>query len=176
MKKTSFRNSHPRERNPPIREPRPSGLTHNDIRLKASHYCSKVREIEISSLKRDYLALSAICRLDSEIPSGNLEELLESLSLPPDFRKVVDHLGTCSSKMRRIARRCIFMWGSFDSREYLALLRESFFNPDSSLRQEPLDDLFSVFHSRLMMSAHRARAEGGYWIPWEDVMKKLARE
>ena len=126
---------------------------------KAKADMRELQTMEIESLKKEYWMITRYAKLASDTLPKDAKELLESLAYPQDYKKIVQHLGTCSPKVRRIARHCLEAWNILDSRLFVKILKEAFFNGDGKLRSASLDGLFSEFHKTLLEEVRRVRRE-----------------
>jgi hypothetical protein len=142
-------------------------------RQRVRRFDAECRSDRISYAKRDMRRLMVFAKLDEAVP---MEEALRSLSVPPDYEKVIDYLGTCPPKMLRLANHCLDIWSRMDSVSYMGILKSSFFDESGRLKPGDIGQHFREFHEALLEKRREMKREERKWVPWDKVEKKLFRE
>jgi hypothetical protein len=104
---------------------------------------------------------------------GLLPGHLPFMTIPADYRKILDAFGMCTPKTRRLANLTLEIFDRMDSRLFMHLLKDSFFDPAGSIKPGEFHDLFLGFHSSLLDEIRKMRAEDRYAIPEYKVRNLL---
>jgi hypothetical protein len=148
-------------------------ITRKEMRRRVRHFNAERRQEQVMFIKRDLRRLSMIAHVESDRLPMDAKEALESLALPEDYSRIIDHIGTCSPKTRRIARNCLIMWNDMDSRKYMEILRNTFFQENGCLKKTSIDDMFAEFHEALLEEKRKIKKEQKQWIPWSKAKNRL---
>ncbi|MEW6722707.1 MAG: hypothetical protein AB1324_05585 [Candidatus Micrarchaeota archaeon] len=122
------------------------------------------RSEAIERLRSDFRAVAKDAKIESE-RLGPAPGHSPFMTIPPEYRKILDAFGMCTPKTRRLANLTLEIFDRMDSRHFMHLLKESFFDQTGNLKPGEFHDLFLGFHSALLDEIRKMRAEGTYAIP-----------
>jgi hypothetical protein len=119
---------------------------------------------EINRLRSDFRAVAKDAKLEAE-RLGPMPGDLPFMTIPADYRRILDGLGTCTPKTRRLASSTLKIFDRMDSRLFLRILKDAFFDTEGKLKPEDFHGLFLSFHSSLLEEIRTMRRESRYRIP-----------
>ncbi len=131
-----------------------------DPEMKA--FYRRVRMLEIERVKADFRKLEP---LPESVMNGG----------PPvseGFGEIVDALGHCSPKTRRIACRIMLIWSKMHNPDFNRIMAGVLFGPDGTLRDESHETLIRRLHEALL-EFRRGQSSGlpGRWVPLGSLME-----
>jgi hypothetical protein len=124
-------------------------------------------------IQKDLRRLTLVAQLAADSLPASAEQVLRSLAVPADYQKIIDHMRLCPPKTRRIAIRCLEMWARMDSRDYMAVLKLSFFDSSGQLKSNDIGSLFSEFDRGLSEKNRETKRDMQSLRLWEKEIRAM---
>lgn len=135
-----------------------------EFRIMLRQYRAERRNEHIERLRSDFRAVAKDAKMESERLISSTENALSFISIPPDYRKLLDAFGICSPKTRRLADLTLDIFDRMDSRVFMRILKDIFFE-ENTLKPKEFHTLFADFHSALLEEIRTMKEEDRYIIP-----------
>ncbi len=84
-----------------------------------------------------------------KLEPAEMKFVLRTVAVPEDYDKVVEHLGSCSPKTRRIADHALGLWEKVQPQISMITLKGAFFDERGKLKSHDIDALFREFNGMI---------------------------